>query len=195
MLKLILIRHFATAGNRQKKYIGITDEPLCEMGKQQLQHIHYPQVEAVFASPMLRCIQTAQLIYQDQEPFIYEGLRECDFGDFENKNYQQLSSNPAYQEWIDSHGTIPFPNGECPHHFKARNIKAFDELIAVCRKNDYQTIAMVVHGGTIMSILDRYSHPHEDYYHWQVDNGNGYYAEMQEDDRRLTNLCTIHSLR
>ena len=36
MNRLILIRHGATAGNLQRRYIGRTDEPLCEAGIQQV---------------------------------------------------------------------------------------------------------------------------------------------------------------
>ena len=39
MLRVTLIRHFATQGNLEKKYIGITDEPLCEEGKLIFQNI------------------------------------------------------------------------------------------------------------------------------------------------------------
>ena len=31
--KLILIRHGMTAGNREKRYIGMTDEKLCPIGR------------------------------------------------------------------------------------------------------------------------------------------------------------------
>ena len=47
-------------------------------------------------------------------------LKECDFGDFENKNYKELSGNPDYQAWIDSGGALPFPGGEDPEGFRNR---------------------------------------------------------------------------
>lgn len=43
-----------------------------------------------------------------------------------------------------------------------------------------------------MSILDKYSYPNEGYFHWQVGNGLGYTAVMKADDRRLSDICTIH---
>lgn len=33
---------------------------------------------------------------------IIEELAECDFGEFENKNYKELEGNAKYQAWIDS---------------------------------------------------------------------------------------------
>ena len=49
------------------------------------------------------------------------------------------------------------------------------------RKPD-SSIAFIVHGGTIMAILDRFSHPHKSYYEWQTENGNGYAAEVSYDE-------------
>ena len=39
---------------------------------------------------------------------------------------------------------------------------------------------MVIHGGTIMSILDGFAVPHRDYFDWQVKNLEGYEIETDE---------------
>ena len=83
-----LIRHALTQGTIDGKYIGHTDEPLCDEGKAQLKDImenygEYPQVDAVFSSPLKRCIETALTIYPDRNPLILDDLREYDFGEFE----------------------------------------------------------------------------------------------------------------
>ena len=116
-MKVVLIRHSKTAGNLMGRYIGTTDEPLCEEGIRLLENRSYPAAELVYVSPMKRCRETAALIYptlaQREEPL----LRECDFGDFENKNYLELNGNPDYQAWVDSGGTLPFPGGESREGF------------------------------------------------------------------------------
>ena len=61
-MKIIFIRHGKTAGNLEKRYIGRTDEPLCEEGISELESIKYPDSDEVLASPMKRCLQTARLI-------------------------------------------------------------------------------------------------------------------------------------
>lgn len=191
MLSIIMIRHFATKGNLQKRYIGITEEPLCKEGLSVLEEISYPQAEAVFVSPMLRCRETAKLIYPDIIPIICNDFRECDFGEFEKKNYMELSTTPVYQAWIDSNGMLPFPQGENPEEFTKRCNKEFERVVAISLKNGYRTIALIVHGGTIMSILDRFSYPKEDYYHWQTGNGKGYITYLDAEEGRLTNICCI----
>lgn len=169
--QIIFIRHAKTAGNLEKRYIGRTDEPLCEIGIAELSKMSYPDVDLVVCSPMLRCRQTARLIYSDSKLLINENLRECDFGDFEGKNYLELSDNPAYAEWIKSNGTLPFPGGESHEGFQRRCVAAFDRAVSEHR---FETMAFVVHGGTIMAILERYALPKKGFYDYQVKNCHGF---------------------
>lgn len=157
------------------RYIGITNEHLAEEGIELLKSKSYPKVDTVYCSPMFRCIETAEILYGSLKPLIIDNLRECNFGDFENKNYKELSGNEDYQKWIDSGGKMDFPDGEALDEFKNRCVKAFEYIMEDCVKNKYGKIALVVHGGTIMSILDKFSYPHKDYYNWQVGS-----AEMIE---------------
>ena len=110
--KLILIRHGMTAGNREKRYIGMTDEKLCPIGREALNQEKkrslYPAADLLFSSPLVRCLETAAILYPGQEPLIIEAFRECSFSQFEGKNYKELSDNPLYQAWIDSGGALPF---------------------------------------------------------------------------------------
>lgn len=191
MLKIIMLRHFATAGNLQKRYIGITDEPICKEGLSVLEGISYPPAEAVFVSPMSRCRESARVIYADLIPVVCEDFKECNFGEFENKNYMELSNNPEYQAWIDSNGALPFPKGENPADFRIRCVEEFGRVVASSLKSGYRNITLIVHGGTIMSILDRFSYPREDYYHWHTENGKGYITCLEEEEGRLTNICRI----
>ena len=56
MLDLFLVRHSITYGNTLGRYIGKrTDEPLTEDGIALVKHRYYPQVQAVFTSPLKRC--------------------------------------------------------------------------------------------------------------------------------------------
>lgn len=190
MAEIILIRHFPTPGNLEKRYIGSTDEQISKEWVTGIDFSRYPAADAVFASPLKRCLETAGLIYQDMNPVIYRDLRECSFGDFENRNYSELSENPDYQSWIDSGGTLPFPNGEAPGEFRDRCVRAFEEAVREGAGAGHEKLAFVIHGGTIMSILDRLSTPHEEYYRWQTANGKGFTAMMNEEGR-LTDICSI----
>ena len=170
-VRFVLIRHGQTQGNLEHRYIGSkTDESLCEAGRKALREKRYPAVKRVFASPMKRCVETARMLYPDLEPEIIEDFRECDFGTFENMAYAELSGRKDYQAWIDSGGEMPFPEGESRADFAKRCADAFEKLKASVEED----AALIVHGGTIMAIMERYAVPKGSYYDFQVKNGEGY---------------------
>ena len=49
-----MIRHGKTYGNTLGRYIGVTDEPLCEEGRELLGKFTYPKPQAVFVSSSAR---------------------------------------------------------------------------------------------------------------------------------------------
>lgn len=187
-MKICFIRHGATCGNLKGQYTGTTNEPLCPEGILQIQQMVYPAADAVVSSPMTRCIQTAKLIYPNAEPFIYDDLREADFGLFEGKNYLDLNGNPLYQQWIDSGGKMQFPNGEHPDDFIERCCMCF--LDAVDDLKEYERVSFVIHGGTVMSLLYRFAAPKREYYDYQARNGSGYLCEWNGN-----NLTVISEIK
>lgn len=180
MIELYFIRHGKTFGNTLGRYIGTTDESLCPEGREALGKLTCPRVEAVYASPMKRCLETAELLWPELPVGCFEKLRECDFGEFENKNYQELTDNPRYQAWVDSGGRLPFPGGERREDFQKRCCEGFLEVLKEIRQNGCKKAALVVHGGTIMSILEAYAEPKKAFYDWQVKNAMGYLAHWDE---------------
>ncbi|MBQ3842183.1 MAG: histidine phosphatase family protein [Ruminiclostridium sp.] len=166
------IRHGKTAGNLEKRYIGCTDEPLCEAGFAELKSVDYPECDIVISSPMKRCLQTAEIIYPNIKRTVYDDLRECDFGNFEGRNYIEMSDDPEYAEWIKKGGDAPFPNGEDSQKFRERCISGF--LKAIEENRNYKSISFVVHGGTIMSILEKYAVPRKKFYDFMTENGHGF---------------------
>lgn len=161
------------------RYLGRTDEGLSPEGRQELKAYTYPSVQALFVSPMKRCRQTASLFFPGQCQLIVNALRECDFGIFENKNWRELSGNSFYQAWIDSGGTLPFPGGETGEGFRRRCCQGFLEVISFCRQKNITRAALVVHGGTIRSILSAWGSPKGEFYDWNPANGGGYLADCR----------------
>ena len=203
MAEFFLIRHGKTAGNLLGRYIGSrTDEPLCDEGREGLAGKQMPEVERLYVSPMKRCVETAEILwpgFDRKEMQKVTDLRECDFGDFENKNYKELSGNGDYQAWIDSNGTLPFPNGESMDAFKSRCLEAFARIVEEVSGAEQEWIAsgktgifragIVVHGGTIMAILEQYGYPKAAYFDYQVKNGCGYRLTPVEGTRLWNCLC------
>ena len=181
MIKIWLIRHGMTEGNRHQRYIGVTDEPLCPEGIERLKNITYPKPQAIFVSPLRRCQETAEILFPGQKVRIIDQLAECDFGAFENKNYKELSDDPRYQAWIDSNGTLPFPGGESREEFKRRNVTGFQKAVNGCLRNGISLAALVVHGGTIMNVMEEYADEDRSFYDWHVQNGKGYEVEIDPE--------------
>lgn len=182
-MRIVLLRHGATPGNAERRYVGLTDEPLSAAGRAKLGGMTYPAVEQVIVSPMKRCLETAALIYPAHEPVIAEGLRECDFGAFEYRSYDELKDYAAYQAWLDSGGTLPFPGGESRKAFSRRCCEAFAESLRTVAAS---STAFIIHGGTIMAIMERFSLPKKDYYDYQVSNGAGFVGEWSDREQALT---------
>ncbi|NLT10223.1 MAG: histidine phosphatase family protein [Ruminococcus sp.] len=183
-MRVVFIRHGLTAGNLEKRYIGSTDEPICEEGAIQLRSVEFPHCDILVCSPMKRCTQTADIVFPSQKFEIEPGFRECDFGDFEGRNYIELTGDPYYQKWIDSGGSLPFPSGEAPEDFKKRCTASFEKLTEA--HMDTHSIAFVVHGGTIMSILEKYAVPGRNYYDWYCENGHGYICDWNGSQLHIT---------
>lgn len=194
-MKLILIRHGMTQGNKEKRYIGTTDESLCEDGirvlKDYVKKGIYPSADRLFVSPMKRCIETGRLLYPTLSQAVVQDFRECDFGTFEGRNYKELTDDENYCRWIRSNGTLPFPEGEDVEAFKRRCQEAFRQCMESMKSVSHTdiSVALVVHGGTIMAIMERYAVPEKGYYDYQAANGLGYMAEYSKG--RLCDVCVL----
>jgi alpha-ribazole phosphatase len=184
MRTIYLIRHGKTKGNEERRYVGRTDEPLSESAFQELEkrrraiEAHLTQAGQtmpgiVYVSPMLRCRQTAQCLFPTAEQSVIPDFREKDFGAFEYKNYEELTGDSRYQAFIDSGGRLDFPDAEPQKDFLQRVDRAFVRCMEDVSSREEafsaeEPLVFVVHGGTIMSILDQYAFPHRDYFDWQL---------------------------
>ena len=204
-MKILMIRHGATAGNLEKRYVGRTDEGLTEQAVSDLQE-RAPKLReiagnaaAIITSLMKRCLETAEVLFPEK---LYEnvprmqkvGLSECDFGKFEYKNYMELSGDAEYQHFIDTMGKEGFPGGETTDAFKARTVKAFREVLKEIPSQadrDDLTLVFVVHGGTVMAVMEAFSEEKKDYYDWQVGNGEGVFGELNVPDGLIRNARII----
>lgn len=193
-IELILIRHGKTRSNEEHRYLGKTDEELSESGKQQIrkERKKYPPCSIIFSSPLLRCIQTAEMIYPSKDLNIIEEWEEIDFGRFEGKNYKELEHDPDYIKWIKSNGSLPFPEGESREAFTERTEQGFFHMMKILmeKSKDKKRMkaAAVVHGGTIMTLCSLFDKG--DYFNYQIKNAEGYRCILKclEENIRLLTL-------
>lgn len=184
-MEVYFIRHGATKGNTEHRYVGRTDEEILPEAWTELEKTGKTLglMDYIFVSPYVRCIQSAEALFGKSQELqgkteVIENFREMDFGAFEYKNYQELNGNTDYQKFIDSGGTVAFPEGEEPEAFKARCIRAFETCMEKAYERKWEKVAFVVHGGTIMAILEKYGLPKQGYFDYQTSNGNGFFGEI-----------------
>ena len=188
--RCLLVRHGQTQGNLERRYMGRrSNEPLSPEGVAALINLRQEYFEVrrparVFASPAMRCVESANVLVPEYEIKTVEGLQEIDFGDFEGMRAQELEELPEYRAWIDSNGKLPFPNGESREDFVKRVSDAFKSTLATFEETDLSSL-FVVHGGTIMAIMSAFSD--HDYFEFQVAPATGCDAlfEVCGDDLRL----------
>ncbi|MBO5494182.1 MAG: histidine phosphatase family protein [Eubacterium sp.] len=175
---IYLFRHGLTKGNLNAQYIGHTDLPLTTDSISELRrikaHEHYPEAEAVFSSPLKRCVDSAKIMYPDCNPIVIDDFIEYNFGEFEGLTADDLKDNDEFKEWLRGDINAKTPFGESNAEFAQRICAAFEKVVNGCIKSGTQTIAIVGHAGVLMTILSCYGLPEAPMAHWQMDAGYGY---------------------
>ena len=176
--RVVLLRHGITEANRHHRYCGSTDLPLDPEALSEFRSKKpvYPEPAGcrILTSGMLRTEQTLWEIYGDIPHEIAPDFREIDFGAFENKSYEDLKDDPAYQAWLsgDNEQNV-CPGGESGAQMAERVIKAWNAL-----EGDF---LLVSHGGVIACLM-AYLFPEEakSRYQWQPKPFGGYVLTMAD---------------
>ena len=152
MQEFVLVRHGQTLQNRLGLIQGRIDTDLNEEGeaqarrlKEDLRDEHF---DAVYASPLIRALRTAQIIVEDRNlPIITDArLMEIDQGDWTLKKGRELFKTlERYRSWV-ADPTVAYPPGGETIHDVAQRAKSFIEDAQV------GNILVVAHGGLIAVI-------------------------------------------
>lgn len=173
-----LLRHALTKGNLEGRYIGHTDEPLCTEGIKQLEEMKkqydYPETDVVFTSSLLRCKQTAELLYPGKNAIEMRGLDECDFGEFENHTAAELAPYDEFKDWLSGGADAKPLNGESNEAFSLRVTDCFIKIVDGMIKTGTRNAVLLTHGGVIMAILSAFGLPDLPMTEWLCPSGCGY---------------------
>ena len=172
---IYLIRHGETAYNEEKRYQGKTDIPLSESGRAKLTRADFCP-ERVYVSPLLRAMETAEILFPGAELIAVSGLREMDFGVFEGRSFKEMEHDPDYRAWVEGGCVSRCPGGESREEFSARVWQAFLALT----ERETERLVIVAHGGTQMAIMERWARPHRDYFEWKAPCGGGFVLNGHE---------------
>ncbi len=185
--RLYLIRHGATEENERGILVGSTDVPLSDKGRGQAMALarlaRSLPVDAIFASPMLRTVETAVQVFGPEARILTNSsLRECHFGEWEGLYFAEIASRypDLWQSWLHDWAHTRIPGGDDFTAFAQRLLDFCDEIL-----NEYsgRNLAVVSHGGCIRAILSHYLSGSASGGYWKFKVENATLATIEFADR------------
>jgi broad specificity phosphatase PhoE len=186
MTRFVLIRHGQTEWNREERYRGRADIALNDTGHQQARRLAATladtAIAAVYASPLQRCVQTAEPIARQHglEVQPLEGLLDIHYGRWQGltpaeaaKGYPKL-----YHLWLTSPGRVRFPDGEGLDDVRTRATSALAELT---NRHAGQTVVLVSHKIVCKIILCAILGLTNDHI-WRIEQDNAAINVFQHED-------------
>lgn len=158
---ILLIRHGATDANLLRPYIlqGRTlNGPLSTTGRQQVEQAgkflsSFP-IDHVYASPMLRAVQSAEIIAEPHGLTVetVEDIAEVDVGEWESKSWDIIEQlDPDYhRQFMENPADIPYKGGESYRDVRNRVVPAFLHLAS---QHIGKMIAVVAHNVVNRALL------------------------------------------
>lgn len=160
-MKIILVRHGQSTGNKLRIVQGQKDCPLTELGEEQAEELAQQMLkdnfscDSVYSSDLARAKRTTEILVEilKLEVTKYdERLREMNTGYRQGKKHDDLTTEEVqHQKNVFADHDLKFPGGECVNEMKSRINESFEEIVQDHKENE--TILIVGHGGTLYHIL------------------------------------------
>ena len=152
MSRLILVRHAEPQEDARGRCYGSLDVGLSTAGREHARQLAsrlaMVECEAVYTSPRVRALETAEAIAAvlGRSPAVDEGLRELDFGELEGRTYDEIAASEPelYRAWMTTPTQVRFPGGECFADLKARSVAALERI-----RRGHENAIVVTHGGVL----------------------------------------------
>ena len=159
-MRLLLIRHAESVGNRELRLQGRTDFPLTTRGRRQADELAASlaerQVIAVYSSPIRRTLDTAEAIAGrlGLTVEVQAALQEYDFGEMSGLTWREIQERrPQLIEQLlsDSADYPDYPGEEGREPFRQRVCGALWAIAE--RHTGKEPVAVVTHAGPIAVFL------------------------------------------
>ncbi len=157
-MRLLLVRHGATANNQENRFTGQTDVGLSSLGYLQAkavgERLAGEPLDVIVASDLQRTRATAQMIGQHHTLCMHEdaNLREMALGEWEGLAYGEVMTRDAgkLHRWQTDSANYAPPGGEKATQVRDRVVQA----LAYWQEQQLGgTIVWVTHGGVIEVLL------------------------------------------
>ncbi|NLG36990.1 MAG: histidine phosphatase family protein [Clostridiales bacterium] len=156
-MKLYLLRHGESEGNRQGLLCGWTDVPLTQTGRAQAEATRKKwgsvAFDEIFSSPLKRAGETARIVAGGRMVLAVDALRERNMGEFEGLTWDEvcLRYPGAPDAWSEDPVRYAPPGGESILEVYARCSRAADGLLA--GYPEAESLLIVSHGGALACML------------------------------------------
>ena len=161
--RISVIRHGVTEANENGIYIGKTDLPLSAKGAADLaakmDEFDYPSVHRVYTSPLLRCRETADILFPETEIVPVDDFLELDLGEFEGKTVDELIKRDDYKAWLKGGKDVRPPKGESLEEMTARTYTGLHNVIMDMMESGLTHCALITHAGIISNMLAGFGLP------------------------------------
>jgi broad specificity phosphatase PhoE len=159
MTRIVLVRHGHVEGISPERFRGRTEIPLSELGRRQAALTAAAvaarwRFEAVYTSPMGRCVETGQAIASergmDGRPLVE--LHDLDYGEWQWRTFEDVraTSPGLFERWFAAPDLVRFPGGDSLANLVARTA---DALRFVTERHPAETIVLVGHDSVNRAIL------------------------------------------
>ena len=156
--RVFMVRHGATVLSAEDRFAGATDVALSDEGREQTRRLahrlSHEKIVAVYASPLGRTVETAQILAAPHELEIQmrDGFREINHGRWEQMTRRDVEEKFPEEaaEWEKDPYTFAPLGGESGLAVTARALPALIELV---RKHAGENILVVSHKATIRLLL------------------------------------------
>lgn len=175
MIQITFIRHGQSEANIFRVMSGHSLTPLSEFGKEELLKLKkknfYPEVDLVFCSDLPRAIETAQILYPQQEHEKLELLRETNFGPYENKPVSEVMEE-FYGFFLKDE-----VKGEMESYqtLKERVEQALQSIVESMKQHNVNTASVISHNGFLRMMYHLFKPSSiENYRDFYCENGHGF---------------------
>lgn len=156
--RVFLVRHGATVLTAEDRFAGETEVPLSDEGREQVrrlsQRLAGEPINAVYASPMGRTVETARILAEPHGSEIrpHEGLREISHGEWEGRTRAEVEQifPEAYTKWEEDPFSFAPEGGETGLSVTARALPA---LLSIVAAHTGCHILVVSHKATIRLLI------------------------------------------
>lgn len=158
--RVYLIRHGITDWHRERRVLGQRDIGLNPHGIAQAHKLasllHEIPIGEVVSSPMLRAVQTGEIIATQFGIEVARDPRLADFrvGKWEGMSYDEVSASPEYQRFLADPMSERIPGGENLGQVRDRAISAVEQVLEDAPAGE--SVAIVTHAGIVRVILAHY---------------------------------------